>query len=231
MHRDRKEARKRRHPRLFLIAAVLILTTGRAWAAEPSVLVEDVVGTPQGVQAMDYLAAGKLIRLGAAEGLVLDYLHSCTRETITGGSVTIGDKQSTVTGGKLRSENVQCDDGGLKLNTEQAAASGTVVFRKPPTAALPPVQRKLYGTSPLLDVKGGGHLVIDRLDKTGERIEIDVATENLEHGAFYDFAREGRALAAGATYRATLGDRNVVFMIDARAKPGKTPIAGRLIRL
>jgi len=217
MHRDRKEARKRRHPRLFLIAAVLILTTGRAWAAEPSVLVEDVVGTPQGVQAMDYLAAGKLIRLGAAEGLVLDYLHSCTRETITGG--------------KLRSENVQCDDGGLKLNTEQAAASGTVVFRKPPTAALPPVQRKLYGTSPLLDVKGGGHLVIDRLDKTGERIEIDVATENLEHGAFYDFAREGRALAAGATYRATLGDRNVVFMIDARAKPGKTPIAGRLIRL
>jgi ATP dependent DNA ligase domain len=50
------------------------------------------------------------------------------------------------------------------------------------------------------------------------------------HGKFYDFARWGRDLAAGGLYRISLDGQGVVFKIDPSAKPGNTPIVGRLLR-
>lgn len=50
---------------------------------------------------MDYVEPGQVIRLGAADGLVLGYLKSCWRETITGGTVTVGTEQSQVAGGEV----------------------------------------------------------------------------------------------------------------------------------
>jgi hypothetical protein len=39
---------------------------------------------------MDYLSAGQVIALRTDEGLVIDYLQSCMRETIFNATVTIG---------------------------------------------------------------------------------------------------------------------------------------------
>jgi hypothetical protein len=53
----------------------------------------------------------------------------------------------------------------------------------------------------------------------------------LLRGRFYDFARNGHVLAAGGTYRASMAGRSVVFQVDAKARPGATAPAGRLLTL
>lgn len=209
--------------------ALLLMATAEAYAAEPSALVEDVVGSPAGVQAMDYVGAGTVIKLGSGDKLVLDYLHSCVHETISGGTVTVGAQESKVSGGRVERDKVACDGGKLKLSTEQASSAGTIVFRKAP-GTTPAPQRRLYGASPLIEVGAPGHLTLERLDRPGERVEIEISAAQLRRGAFYDFAKDGRALAPGATYRASFGAKSVVFTIDARAQSGSTPLAGRLLR-
>jgi hypothetical protein len=96
---------------------------------------------------------------------------------------------------------------------------------------VPEPQVILYGTSPLVEIKGGGVIFIERLDQPGERQKIDTGGQQLVKGAFYDFARSNKALAPGGIYRASTGARQVVFKIDSNAKPGTSPILGRLLRL
>jgi hypothetical protein len=207
-----------------------------ACAADPVALVEDVGGAPAGVEAMSYVTAGSVIRLGGAGRLVLDYLGSCVRETIKGGVVTVGTDASKVAGGTVGRETVQCDGGQLNLSTRQAAQSGVVVFRMPPQrqanqAAPVTVDRTLYGLCPLIDLPGGGTLVIERLDQPGEKLTVDIPAAQLTRGSFYDFAKTDRSLAAGGVYRATAGGRSIVFKVDPFAQPGQSPLAGRLLRL
>jgi len=217
---------------LRLWACVLtLLAAAPGWAGDPVAMVEDVVGAPAGIRPMDYLATAQVIHLGTKDGVVIDYLHSCVRETIQGGEVTIGTDRSVVIGGTLKRETVECDGGALKLTADQAAKSGVVVFRKPPKPGQIPVDRTLYGLSPVVDLRGGGRLVVERLDKPGERLDVRVASTDLEYGSFYDFARAGHSLSAGGIYRASANGHKVVFKIDAAARPGEAPIAGRLLLL
>ena len=215
---------------LWVLAATLLgAAPGRA--GDPVALVEDVSGSPAGIQPMDYLAVAKVIHLEATDGVIIDYLHSCVRETIQGGQVTIGTDQSVVAGGTLKRETVECDGGTLRLTADQAAKSGVVVFRKPPKPGQTPVDRTLYGTSPVIQLSGGGRLMVERLDKPGERVDIRIAKADLVRGSFYDFAKAGQALHAGGVYRASANGRAVVFKIDPAAKPGAAPLAGRLLLL
>jgi hypothetical protein len=83
--------------------AVLALAAGMSPALAgpaPVALVEEVSGAPAGVEFMDYVETGKTIELGARGGIVLSYLNSCVRETISGGTVTVGTDQSDVQGGE-----------------------------------------------------------------------------------------------------------------------------------
>jgi hypothetical protein len=220
---------------LIVLNAVLSgLGMVSASAADPVALIEDVSGTPPGVEFMDYLAAGREIHLGQNDRLVIDYLRSCWRETITGGTVTIGPEQSSVSGGTLSREKIECDGGKLRLSTDQAAKSGVVVFRAPPKPAAGSkfaVERTIYGLSPLIEIGGAGTLVVERLDKLGAPLTLDIKPGQLVRGAFYDFARDGLALVAGGVYRASVGSRAVVFQIDAKAKSDATAPAGRLLKL
>ena len=129
-----------------------------ALAADPAALVEDVTGASAGVQFMDYVAPGRAIKLAKGDTLVLSYLKSCRRESITGGVVTVGAEQSMVVDGKVEIEKVDCDPGKLNLTTAQAAKSGTMVFRSVPgkAAALPAAEITLYGLSPVLELAGAG---------------------------------------------------------------------------
>jgi len=108
------------------------------------------------------------------------------------------------------------------------------VFRAPPKPAAGnklDVERTLYGLSPLIELGGAGTLVVERLDKLGAPLTLDIKPGQLLRGAFYDFARDGLALVAGGVYRASIGGRAVVFQIDAKAKAGATAPAGRLLTL
>jgi hypothetical protein len=211
----------------------LVLHPAPVLAGEPIALVESISGAPRGVEPMDYLSAGRVISLSAHDGLVIDYLRSCLRETISGGNVTIGTDRSTVNGGHVERERVRCDGGSLNLSPEQAGQSAGMVFRVPPKShPLPPgtvIERRLYGASPIMDLGGANHVVIERLDRTEAPLDLVIPADRLVRGRFYDLASVGRALSAGGVYRAVAGDHSVVFQIDRTAKPGRTPIAGRLL--
>jgi hypothetical protein len=201
-------------------------------AQAPVAVVEDVQGAPPGVEFMDYVAAGKVIRLGPRDSIVLGYMKSCWRESISGGVVRVGAEQSVVEQGKVERAKVACDGGRMELTAEQANHSGGMVFRDRPRRGQQAVaQVTIYGLSPVVEVKGGGVLVIERVDRPGERHEVTIDSKQLVRGAFYDLAKVDRALAAGGTYRASVGARTVVFKVDANAKPGQAPVIGRLLRI
>jgi len=214
---------------ILLPSAALIaipLAAGPAFAQPPAAVVEDVVGAPLGAELMDYMAPGKVIVLGPKDVVVLAYLQSCWRETITGGSVKIGAEQSEVAGGSVERAKVPCDAGKMAQTAELASKSGAMILRGA-RALDPRAQFTLYGASPLVVIPQGLSVVIERLDAAGERYELSRAGRR----SFYDFAADGKAIAPGGLYRASVGGVRVVFSVDADAKPGRTPLAGRLLQL
>jgi hypothetical protein len=83
---------------------------GPALASGPvAALVEDVTGASAGVEFMYYVETGEIIRLNPQGSIVLNYLVSCVRETITGGVVTVGRDQSEVQSGKVERISTACD--------------------------------------------------------------------------------------------------------------------------
>jgi hypothetical protein len=81
-----------------------------------------------------------------------------------------------------------------------------------------------------VEAKGRGALIMERIDVAGERQQIDLNGNQLK-GRFFDFASAKRALAPGGVYSATFGSSKMVFRVDPQAKPGATPIVGRLLRM
>lgn len=201
----------------------------------PMALVEEVSGATAGVEFMDYVEAGKTIPLGARGSIVLSYLNSCVRETISGGTVTVGADQSDVQGGRVVRTKVPCDGAKLALAGDKPGQFAGRVFRSSsPGSPADQAPLTLYGRSPVVELRGPCTLLIERLDATSERFLLDVASEHLLRGRFYDFAKSRRELAAGGLYRMSLDGQpgqEVVFKIDAQAKRGNTPMLGRLVRL
>lgn len=220
----------------ILIAAVIAmvgLAAASAAAQSPVAIVEDIQGKADGVEFMDYVATGKVIKLGPKTTLVLGYMKSCWRETITGGVVVVGAEQSTVQGGDVQRIKVPCDAQAVQLSDREARQSAATTFRAmTANPAVPP--RKLptlFGVSPLVEAKGGDVLVIERIDGAGERYTVPLKKTATARGRFYDFAKTGQSLTPGGTYLATLGSRRFTFMVDASATTGPSPIVGRLLRL
>ena len=225
--------------RIWIALVGLVATTAAQAQPAPAALVEDVTGTEAGVEFMDYVPTGKIIRLGIADSLVLSYLKSCVRETIAGGTVTVGAERSQVAGGAVQRDTVKCDKGAMNLAANQAQKSGVMVMRAPPRPSesgaaganqLPTPELTLYGLSPVVDLRGGGTLLIERLDKPGERHEVQIPPAQMLRGAYVDFAKAGKALTAGGLYRAAAASQVIVFKVDPFAQGGQAPIVGRLLR-
>jgi hypothetical protein len=220
--------------RLIGVVVGIFCLTATAAAQAPVAIVEDVQGKVDGVEFMDYVAPGKVIKLGPKGTVVLSYIKSCWRETIAGGTVIVGAEESMVHLGDIQRVKVDCDGGGIQLSDREANQSAATTFRnlKPDQRPAPPqAQLTLYGLSPLVEVKGGGTLVIERIDAPGERYTVPLKSSALVRGKFYDFVTAKQALTAGGTYAASLGSRKTTFKIDPRATSGSTPIIGRLLRL
>jgi hypothetical protein len=217
------------------VTTACVLATGASAAAQaPVALVEDVVSKTAGVEFMDYVPVGKVIRLEPQDTIVLSYMKSCWQEAISGGTVTVGSEQSEVQLGRVERHKVDCDGGKLMLTAQLASQAAGMVFRDMRSGqqtSAPKPQITLYGLSPVIEIKGGGVLVIERVDQPGERHELAIAGQQLVNGTFYDLARVGTALVAGGIYRAKVNGRQLVFKVDPDAKPGASPVIGRLLRL
>jgi hypothetical protein len=205
---------------------------GAAAAQPPVAVVEDVQGKVTGAEFMDYVAPGTVIKLGPASMVVLSYMKSCWRETITGvGTVIIGAEESMVHLGEIKAGKVPCDSGhALSVDREVGESAATVVRSMNDKGSMSP-RLTLYGLSPLVETAGGGKLVVERLDVKGERYDVDLTAASLVRGKFYDFAKAGTELRPGGIYAASLGSRQTVFLVDRRAESGHTPIIGRLVRM
>ncbi len=220
--------------RFSAVLTIACLLAGPALAQGPTAIVEDVQGHPAGVEFMDYVEPGRIIRLGPQDSIVLSYLNSCIRETIRGGEIKVGLDHSEAISGAIERVKVDCEAGKMVQAVGQTNDSASLVIRGERTrsfkAAEPP-EFTLYGLSPLLELDRDGELVIARLDKKGEYLTFDIATKNLARGQFLDLAREDKSLSAGGVYGVRWGGRLTVFKIDPHAQAGQTPIVGRLLRL
>ncbi len=223
-------------------ACLLLVAFAQAHAASaqsPVAIVEEVKGQIAALEVMDYLVSGRTLRLGREDTVVIGYLKSCIRETIHGGTVEIGDQQSTVEAGVVERGKVECDAQDMMTTSGQPLDSTGYILRLPATPGerLPEVPRApapqftLYGSSPLIELNGLGPLVIARLDTKGEYFIFDIDPDKLLRGRFLDLAVEGKSLTPGGVYEARWQKRLVVFRVDPAAKPGATPILGRLLRL
>jgi hypothetical protein len=204
-----------------------------ALAETPAAIVEDVQGKVDGIAFMDYVAPGKIIKLGPKASITLSYLKSCQRETISEGVVLIGAEQSTVQLGEVKREKVPCDTNATKLSEREANQSAATTFRtvRSDAKAAPAKLPTLYGVSPLVQAKAGGTLVIERTDGKEPTISVPLKGDAMVGGKFYDFGKAGKTLTAGGSYLAILGAKRYTFQIDASATSSPTPIIGRLLRL
>jgi hypothetical protein len=215
---------------LFAAMVSLAAFTGAASAQSPVAVVEDVQGKVTGAEFMDYVAPGTVIKIGADGKVVLGYMKSCRRETITGiGTVIVGADESMVHLSDVDAGKVPCDSSHSQLIDKQVRDSAASVVRGINVAQSP--QIRLYGLSPMVQTRGRGELVVERLDVTGERYDVNLTAGSMTRGKFYDFARTGTTLTPGGTYAASLGSQRVVFVVDPSAVPGQAPVIGRLVNL
>lgn len=217
---------------MFAAVVAFVGFTGLAAAQAPVAVVEDVQGKVTGAEFMDYVAPGKVIKLGPASTVVLGYMKSCWRETITGvGTVIVGAEASMVHLGDVKANKVDCDSGHPQLIDRQVGESAATVVRSLGGKDSMSPRFTLYGLSPVVETTGRGKLVVERLDVKGERYDVDLTATSVVRGKFYDFAKTGTKLKPGGIYAISLGSRKTVFSVDRRAEPGSTPIIGRLVRL
>ena len=203
---------------------------GTAHAQAPVAVVEDVQGKVTGAELMDYVVPGQVIKLGAGGMVVLGYMKSCWRETISGiGTVIVGTEQSAVHLAEFKADKVACDPSQSQHIGHETGESAAALVRGLNEADPPPLV--LHGLSPIIATSGRGKLVVERLDVKGEHYEVDLTPASLTRGKFYDFARTKVALKPGGKYSATLKSRQVVFLVDDTAEPGAGPVIGRLVPL
>lgn len=216
-----------------ILVAIVALggVTSPAVAQAPVAVVEEVQGPVTGVEFMDYVAPGKVIKLGPAGTIVLGYMHSCRRETITGiGTVIVGKEESMVHLGEVKAGKAECDANRPHMSNRQTADSAAMVVRNA-DAGRPATTFTLYGLAPVFETTGKGKLLVERLDVKGERYDVDLAKAPMVKGKFYDFTGSGKALKPGGVYRASLGVKKIVFLVDPQAGPGPASVVGRLVRL
>lgn len=217
----------------IIAVAVVLSSITSSLAQSPVAIVEDVKGKVTGAEFMDYVVPGAVIKLGADGTVVLSYLASCMRETIKGGVAIVGSQESRTSLSDVSREKVSCDNKRAQLSDREATQSAATTFRsidpkKPETAARRPV---IYGLSPVIELAQPGRIVIERIDVPGERIEATLNAKALVKGKFYDLAAAGKSLMPGGTYAATVGSRRTEFKVDQLARPGASPVVGRLVRL
>ncbi len=204
---------------------------GSAIAQSPVAVVEEVQGNVTGAEFMDYVVPGKVIKLGPGASVVLGYMKSCRRETISGtGMIIVGQDESKVHLAEVDGTKTECDPAQAHATTRATSDIAATVVRSVAKDASPSPQLTLYGASPLVEARGRGTLVFDRLDQKGERQQFELTGNQLK-GRFYDLAGTSKSLTPGATYAATFASRRIVFRVDPQAKAGPTPIVGRLLRM
>ena len=168
----------------------MALPSENAAAGEPVAVVEQIAAPSTGLQFMDFVEVGRLIKLRAGESMSLGYFGSCIQEQIVGGSVQIGTNQSNVDGGEVQRQQVECDGGRLQLDASSNDSSGVLILRsiEPAStaasggdASLPAAELTLFHTQPIIGISIPNSLLrIERLDASEPRLEMRIEARYLD---------------------------------------------------
>jgi hypothetical protein len=109
---------------LAMLAFAAALAIIPAAAEDAAALVESITSHSRRVELMTYAHVGQVIRLSPDQTMVLSYRSSCVRETVTGGTVTVGIEHSQVQSGDVKRVNGSCGAGKVDLTDEQIAIAG-----------------------------------------------------------------------------------------------------------
>ena len=197
-------------------------------AKSPVAIIENIENADSNLSFMDYVTEGQVIKLGANGKLVIGYLSSCRRETITGGTVSVGQQQSQVSKGQVLLEDVECDGGNAQLTGQQAATSAALAFRgTKKQVGLGKADITVFGTSPVVLLKQANtDISIERIDQQSSPITLQVADRHI------DLADRSIELEKGGLYKIkTSVGKAVTFKVDKYASQGKIAIVSRLIEL
>ncbi len=148
--------------------------------------------------------------------MILGYFQSYIKETIKGGSVQVGARQSQVTDGRVKRVRVECDGGRLVLSPEQAGKSAVTVFRKVPSKdknKLPKASLTVYSTVPLVSLtEKSEKLNIYRLDQSEQMYSVTV------DGLVADLAKKKLSFEAGGLFGALSSKDPVSAVFETRCR-------------
>ena len=211
-----------------LMVAILVGLPARAETApaKPAAIIEDIQAEGVDYGPLDLVYEGDVIALGNGGTLKLAYLRSCIVEELKGGTVTIGRTQSELSSPNPPTrETVNCDGGGIVPTEGQEEDAAAITFRGAPDLGGGEPLVKVRSTMPVFAFIGPAkELIINRVDP-GEEKEYRFAV----HGARLDLADQRVRLVAGGHYRATSGERSVLFFIFRDATETSSNVISRLV--
>jgi hypothetical protein len=193
-------------------------------SAQAVAILEEIAGASGKHEAFDELKAGERLELGANGRAIIGYLSSCTRETIEGGTVVVGNDQSQIEVGKVARETIPCEATQLVLSEAEAGKSATVSMRPMPWDR--ELRQIVPSLSPLVWVEAKGQLTIKRLD-TEEQLMLSLPIE----GGKVDLAVHQVELVPNGFYELQAGKKRMVIKIHSNAQAGAMPAMSRLVRL
>jgi hypothetical protein len=203
---------------LVSATALILLAPTVMAAAKPVAIVEDSPKTEGRGQSFDLLNESEVLTLAPGETLILGYLKSCTRETITGGTVTIGVKESAVEGGKVIREKTECTTSKLLLSADESQQSATVAFR--PADAL----KHIYTRQPVIVAKKSATVKIEA-QEGGKSWDLKPT------GGLIDFKAAKIEMKPGMRYKVTGAKTSLIVEVDAAATTAKTGLLERVVVL
>src|SRR6478672_3387020 len=116
--------------RSIAVCLGLLALASPAAAESPVAVVEDVKGKVTGAEFMDYVTPKAVIKIGDGGSVVLSYLKSCRRETISGaGTVVVGTDQSIVDQAVLKAETTNCDSSQANATSRDTSGVAATVLR------------------------------------------------------------------------------------------------------
>ena len=179
--------------RTIALCLGLLALASPAAADSPVAVVEDVKGKVTGAEFMDYVTPKAVIKIGDGGSVILSYLKSCRRETISGaGTVIVGTEESAVHLAEVKAEKTELrSQPGQRDHARNQRRRRHRAAQRRRAASLPQPQLTLYGASPLVEAKGRGKLIIRRLDVAG-RASGDQSGRHPAQGTLPRFRRRER---------------------------------------
>jgi hypothetical protein len=206
----------------FAIAAAVLLLSPAAWAGPVAIVEESSAGVSE-VSPMDVLVEGDRFEVPPGETVTIGYFRSCTRETIGGAKVSVGKRESTVVGGSVSRDTIECNGGQLQLTEGILAQSaGAIVREEPSPAASDGVPLRIFAVMPVLLAPGCDKVRVDTLGSSASVGEFPMSD------GYVDLRKTARALVPGQAYRASCADRSIDFVVDSSAVDSAS-ILGRLV--